>query len=292
MKKWLQFTQERFDPATHFLMIALFFSAHLAALQGSGIVWSQGLLIALFVGTTAFFYKLRLYDEIKDFELDCVINPTRPLARGLVKHQDLYFGILACILIELICFSQSLASLLGISIAILYSLLMYKEFFIREKIRPFLTTYAVMHTIVSSFLSLALLSALTHQYPWQLEAEKWCFVMNSWFLFNIFEFGRKTFQSNEEREGVESYSKIFGRWGAVALVIVMGVVSLVLLSIAALQNLNAIGWGLGFSLGFMIVLGVLYAALNRNPWGKFYRLFSSLYIVLVYAIFVFVRFTA
>jgi 4-hydroxybenzoate polyprenyltransferase len=276
--KWLQFTKERFEPASHLVMILLFVIAHRLIFQDQGSDLSTALI---FLGTVAFFFKLRLYDEIKDYELDLIINPTRPLARGLVTHSDLYQGILACIALELALFgSQGVEGALAIAGAIAYSLLMYKEFFIREKIRPHLTTYAVSHTVVSGMLSLALISAMSRTLPWELSPEAYLFGFNSWCLFNIFEFGRKTFTTSEEREGVESYSKIFGRTGAVALVLSMALASAYCL--IQIESSPLARPFLMASTGVLIAVGLTYAALDRAPFGKIYRAFSSIYIVIIY----------
>jgi 4-hydroxybenzoate polyprenyltransferase len=277
-RKWLAFTKERFNPGSHLVMIFLFVIAHRLLFPGYASVLS---VLAVFLGTVAFFFKLRLFDEIKDYELDCVINPTRPLVRGLVTHSDLYRGIFFCIALEIALFGlQGKAGGVAISIAIAYSLLMYKEFFVRNLIRPHLTTYAVSHTFVSVLLSFALISAFTGVYPWQLSRESQLFALNSWCLFNIFEFGRKTFTSSEEREGVESYSKIFGRHGAVALVLSMACASAYCLIrvrySAAFQSFILI------SCVALAATGAAYAVLNRVPFGKIYRAFSSIYIVLIY----------
>jgi 4-hydroxybenzoate polyprenyltransferase len=276
--KWIQFTKERFDPVSHVVMILLFVIAHRLLFPGHATALA---VLEVFLGTVAFFFKLRLYDEIKDYELDLVINPTRPLARGLVTHRDLYKGIVLCIALELVLFGlQGPATLAAIAIAIAYSLLMYKEFFIRDLIRPHLTTYAVSHTVVSALLSLALISAFTHVNAWQLSREAQLFALNSWCLFNIFEFGRKTFTSSEEREGVESYSKIFGRYGAVGLVVSMAIASAYCL--IRVRYSPALQTFITATCTALVGVGVTYAFMNRSLYGKIYRAFSSIYIVLIY----------
>ena len=112
---WWQFIRERFDPVSHLLMIGLFFVAHLVLARSVYLEpLNRGSLFALFVGTLAFFFKLRLYDEIKDFQVDKKFNPTRPLARGLLNHRDLYWAIALCIVIELVAFGlQGMAALIS-----------------------------------------------------------------------------------------------------------------------------------------------------------------------------------
>jgi 4-hydroxybenzoate polyprenyltransferase len=290
MTKWWQFTRERFDPLSHLLMILVFVEAHrvLVAVP-SGFVGEPGgmasslVFILLFAGTTLFFFKLRLYDELKDYELDCIINPGRPLVRGLVTHRDLYRGIVFCILVELAVFSLlGSVAVVAISVPILYSLLMYREFFIRDLIRPHLTTYAVSHTVVSGLLSLALISALSGTPIWELGRSGYLFALNSWCLFNIFEFGRKTYTSSEERPDVASYSKVFGRYGAVALVLAHAAVSAACLLALSHGRRDHLAELLGTASLSLLGMGGAYAILNRAPYGKLYRAFSSVYIVIIY----------
>ena len=230
--RWWTFIVERFEPISSLTMIILFLAAHFMASESTSFI--RG--IPLLVGTTLFFFKLRLYDEIKDYDTDCAINPTRPLPRGLLKHKHLYRMILACIFLEMILFSTlGIGPLLGITIAIIYSLFMYKEFFIGDLIRPHLTTYAMSHTIVTVLLGIAIMSGVRNTVPWELTGNDLWFVFNNWFMFNIFEFGRKTFLTTEERENVESYSLIFSRYGAVLLVI-----SQALLSALCIWNMDIV----------------------------------------------------
>ena len=54
-------------------------------------------------------------------------------------------------------------ALAGMGMAIAYSMLMYREFFLRGFLRPRLTTYAVVHTVVTVLLTLTLFAAFTGQ---------------------------------------------------------------------------------------------------------------------------------
>ena len=286
---WI-FARERFDPPSHLVMIGLFLVGHVAiqaAVSGAdgALAHLAALppLAALLLGTVAFFFKLRLYDEIKDYEVDCEHNPGRPLARGLVSHRDLHVGIVVCIGIELACFGlASVRSLPAAAVAVGYSLLMYREFFIGRHIRPHLTTYAVSHTVVTVLLSLTISSGLGAKLAWGLGRPALFFALNNWCLFNIFEFGRKTFSSAEEREGVESYSKIFGRYGAVVLVLSQAALSSLSLHLMALPSATGLVFytaGLG---GLLLVVGLTYATSDRAGPAKLYRVMSSVHIVLVY----------
>lgn len=285
--RWVTFTRERFDPLSHLAMIGLFVVAHLAAARAVmplAAATDTRAALLLLVGTTAFFFKLRLYDEIKDYEVDLVHNPGRPLARGLMRHRDLHTGIGVCIAVELFTFSAfGRAAVSALALAIAYSLAMYREFFIGAWLRRHLTTYAMTHTVVSCLLSLALCAATTGSGVLDVPTPLLRFSCSAFFLFNIFEIGRKTFTTHEERPGVESYSKIFGHTGAVVLVLLMAAAATgLLVSVAPRTSLLA---GLGAADAVLLAAGCAYGLRPLGRMGKLYRGFSSLYIVLAYLVF-------
>lgn len=276
--KWWTFIRERFEPVSHLAMVSLFFLAHLRLFPERSS--SISLLVLLGVGVLLFFFKLRLYDELKDYETDLAFNPGRPLARGLVVHRDLYRGIVFCIVVEILCFAPwGNTALSALGVAIFYSLLMYKEFFMPKLIRPHLTTYALSHTVVSALLSLSIIFALTGATSFSaFPLCGWYFAGTTWALFNVFEFGRKTFASIEERDGVASYSKIFGRWGAITLVGIMSGIAQYGFERAS----GAVFLPGRIVLVALVGAGFLYAFFNRKPWGRIYRTGTSFYIVIIY----------
>lgn len=291
LSAWWQFTKERFHPSSHLAMIAVFIFAHILVVNATESIFATSLNdLVMLIGVIAFYFKLRLYDEVKDYELDVIINKHRPLPRGLLNHRDMYTGMVVCIAIELIAFStMGLNSLISISVAILYSLLMYKEFFIRDIIRPYLTTYALTHTIVTVLLSFAIFSFLSQESLLTIVTNTTLvsFAMANWLLFNIFEFGRKTFATTEERENVDTYSSLFGRTGAVMLVVSQAVIAHFLG--LSLKGVNQAFW-LWSSLILLLVLGFLsirYIMTNSESAAKHYRLFSSVYIIVFYLLLIF-----
>jgi len=298
--RWLTFAKERFDPVSHLLMITLFVAGHVAVLGASASGDASAgaaapavgaltdldalpRLLALLAGTTAFFFKLRLYDEIKDYAVDREFNPQRPLVRGLVTHRDLEAGIAVCIVVELCCFGlASLRALPAAAVAVGYSLLMYREFFIGRHLRPHLTTYAVTHTVVTVLLSLAIACGLSGALPWELPRRALFFALSNWCLFNIFEFGRKTFSSAQERAGVESYSKIFGRPGAVALVLSQAGLSTACVWLMALPGARGLVLYTAALLGLLAAVGAVFVLTDRAGLARLYRAMSSVHIILVF----------
>ena len=158
---------------------------------------------------------------------------------------------------------------------------MYKEFFIGKIIRPHLTTYAMSHTVVTVGLSLSLLGIFAGQML--LQQSDLYFAMSSWTLFNLFEFGRKTYSTTEEREGVDTYSKIWGRPGAVLLSVSQAVLSSFFLLLALGPGMPAyLPPFLWFLPLLLLTLGCFYLLQNSAQSAKLFRAVSSGYIILVY----------
>lgn len=282
MGKWLIFAHERFKPFEYLPLIALFVGVNYLFSRGlSGLELPITSLLIMGVISICFFFRMRLFDEIKDFDVDLVINPTRPLARGLISVPQVKKTILFLIVLEL-----GLVSFLGVIPALLYvfavfySLLMYEEFFIGDWLRPKLTSYAMSHTIVVAFLGLALISANLGMMTFHSPAIP-VFLLSHWFIFNLFEFARKTFDPQEERANVPSYSKIFTLKGAYLLS-----ASQVLLSLLLLFQLRAL-----FPVRWILILATLYVlsiipmVFNLKKFtAKTFRTLSTVYMALHFLI--------
>ncbi len=285
--RWFQFIKERFNPLSYSVLILAFLGAHYAVylnflkqeldIDFGLLIYLIPLILAVFM----FFFKLRLFDEIKDMEFDAIHHPERPLPRGILSKDDIIKAVFIIGALELLLFSlYGLQALASAIIAIGYSLVMYKEFFSKKWLRAHLTLYAVTHTFVVILLSTTIFSALLNK-PWtNMSQDLLYFSFGGWFLFNIFEFGRKTFAQQEEKEGVNSYSKILGRFGAVLLVLTMAILSMVFMNKATIPVIDS---GLPFLwLVVTAVAGFLYASLDRPHIAQIYRHITSLYIIITY----------
>jgi 4-hydroxybenzoate polyprenyltransferase len=238
LQNWWIFVRERFPLASHIPMVGLFSLGNLAmtdkllSIHGN---WPQ--FPAIFVLTFMFFFRLRCFDEIKDYEVDLKVNPTRPLARGVLSIRQVKIMIAILCGLELFLASRMGMGPLAVhAVAMAYSFLMYNEFFIGDMLRPHLTTYAVTHTFVSMLLGWSISAqSVGFVNEGMIKTIAWTGPIN-WALFNLFEFARKTFAPDEERPHVESYSSIFGTLGAVALSMSQVIVALVVLWIMPMQG--------------------------------------------------------
>jgi len=279
LNNWRIFQRERFPLSSHLPLILALLFAH-AALAGLATAWPWP-WVTLFLVLLSFFFRMRLFDEIKDYAIDCEKNPSRPLPRGVLGVRDLQQLILI-----LFCFELALTGLAKpIALAVLlpaqgYSFLMYREFFISDFLRPRLTTYAISHTVIMILLSALCSAWLLDRLPWQLEARNWIFAIACLAIFNVFEFGRKTFAESEEQPGVDSYSKIWGRTGAVVLNLSQALLGLGAMGYA--YPYHNFQWWLGSAvLAGLLIAGVAYILMNTPAAAKAYRALSGASILLI-----------
>lgn len=285
LQNWWIFTKERFPLSSHIPMVGLFTLGNMAVTQH--LTRTEGGYFnfhCMFALAFLFFFRLRCFDEIKDYEVDLKVNPTRPLARGILSIAQVkaMIGVLS-VLELLLAFRAGRGPLIVHAVAMAYSFLMYKEFFIGKHLRPHLTSYAVTHTFVSMLLGWSIAAQTTgFANETMLKSVAWIGPIN-WALFNLFEFARKTFAPDEERPHVESYSSLFGTLGAVLLSL-----SQVLAALLVLWLMPMDGFAIQAVCALIPLLAGLYlvarkskgsAGLFRGVTGAYLLLF---YIVLTY----------
>jgi 4-hydroxybenzoate polyprenyltransferase len=259
-------------------MILLFVSMNGAfGSKISGVSWINPHLAIVIPLILSFFFRMRLFDEIKDYKTDINVNPTRPLPRGLLRINQVKKMILALMLIELpLAASMGLPVFAAYVMGLCFSLLMYNEFFLSDFLRDKLTTYAVSHTFVSIILGMITSFALVGS-PSTLSMDaSFGFFLSNWALFNLFEFARKSFAPSEERENVPTYSGLFGIKGAWALSM-----SQILLTHAALY-LATQSWNItfaGITLTY-IILSLYYVISGSEKSAVFFRLLTSVVLLL------------
>ena len=276
--RWAIFIWERHNPFINVAFSILFFLAHFFVFGKAEFAILSYKFVALLIGVIIFLFKLRLFDEIKDFEHDAIAYPHRPLVRGAILHPDIYQGIALCTLLEFLTFGLfGWLGLISITIADTYAFLMFKEFFVRKWIRPKLILYAVTHTFVIPLLSLAIISVLSSKPILSLGQEVYIFAAINWLLFNVYEFGRKSFIEKEENQKADSYSKNYGRAVASVLVGSNGILAILLANKIGLNEHPLLFVG-----GVLVFLSILFTVFNRQPFGKLFRMWSFFFLITFY----------
>ncbi|WP_250657927.1 UbiA family prenyltransferase [Alkalimarinus coralli] len=235
IKAWMD---ERFPFVNALLFFILYLTAAVIA-RYSSTEGAVSLALIDIVGcliTWSFFLVVRIFDEHKDYELDVLNHPQRVLQSGLITLNHLKGLALAAIALQ-ITYSLILDSVQTTNASAVgptmfawlmvfgWTCLMGKEFFCGEWLEKRLTLYAFSHMIVMFFIVWWLVQMGRPSAPLSNEVIALGFLA---FISGFaFEITRKTRGPEEERDTVDSYSKIFGAKGAAILVIslVLGMIA-------------------------------------------------------------------
>ncbi|WP_375419331.1 hypothetical protein [uncultured Hymenobacter sp.] len=263
------YLQERFPPVNMSLFVVLFLTVRAVAgveAGPGGAAPESGLLTAMgALAAVSFFFRLRVFDEEKDFAQDALHHPHRVLQTGRVTLRQLRALAWAGTLLEAgWAAAQGRPALLGWALALTYSLLMRAEFFVGGWLRRHLVLYAGSHLLIMPLVILWLWLAYTSGSP-SFRGPLLPLLLGLSLLGGLaFELARKLHTPAQERAGVDSYSRALGYGPALA------VTALVLLAGAATQARLLAGLGAGAA-AYAVLLGLLgltlllYAAAARRP---------------------------
>jgi hypothetical protein len=261
------YLQERFAPVNMGLFVVLFGTvrgvATLAGAPSASPHADGSALVALgALATVSFFFRLRVFDEEKDFAQDALTHPQRVLQTGRVTLPQLRALAWAGALLELgWSAGQGATTLLLWAVALGYSLLMRMEFGVGAWLRQRLVLYALSHMLIMPLVILWLFSA----YAPALDTEYLPLLLLLSLLGGFsFELARKLHAPAAERVGVDSYSQALGYGPALSLTVV------VLLAGGAVQALLLHGlharWATYAVLWLLLASGLaLYSTAARRP---------------------------
>ncbi len=259
LRAWMR---ERF-PARNAVFFAVFYAT--ALLIGRASVETNGPMvlsvrdIAGFVAVWCFFLMLRVFDEHKDFEADAIAHPQRVLQRGLITLRDLRLVGAVAIALQL---GVSVWLDAGIGVvtlwwlaAVVWSVLMAREFFVRAWLRTHLVIYALTHIVVMAILAMWIASMGA---PRAVSAPApWAFAMLSLFAGLAFEVARKIRAPEQEHPMADSYTQALGIAPAAGMLlgVVLGAAA------AAMWLVVMISGGVGRVAAATLVVAVGVAAL-------------------------------
>ncbi len=285
MNRWWIYQKERFPLAAHGPLIAAFSAcavAYSSLLRGAEIPPLPQFGTAFGV-CLLMFLQLRIADEFKDAEEDARWRPYRAVPRGLVSLKELrvLFLLAAAIQTGLVLLLDP-RLMIVLAIAWTYLALMSVEFFCRDWLKRRPVIYLVSHMGIMPLVD------------WFGTACDWVPANTSspsgigWFLaasfFNglVIELGRKLRQPEDEEEGVETYSRLWGKRKAAAAWHAALAATLLCAAMAAR--------GIGFmvpvvaTLGFLLLvfLTILPRYVKGNLPGKRLEILAGLWTLALY----------
>ena len=249
------YLQERFPLLGHGLLIVSYYSsnqflARAITRPGEPMSYDAGSLLGALTVLCVFFH-LRVFDEHKDYEEDLEHYPDRVLQSGLITLRELRVVGGVAIGFELLASAVwSLAALVSVVIVIAFSLLMLVEFFAGPWLRRHFLIYALSHMLIMPLLAMVPFSFATGQFAWEAPPWYWLYAFVGFFVTLNWEISRKIHAPEDEREGVDSYTKVFGTYGAAYAVIGVRVIDTAMVA--------ALGVHLELRSWFYIVLVLLF----------------------------------
>jgi len=166
--------------------------------------------LVAFLIVMVFFWQMRALDEVKDADIDRRYRPERPIPRGLVSLQlILWLAGLAIVPTALAAYLVSPMLLLLVAITWVWLALMSVEFFAPDVLHRSPALYLVSHMAIMPLIDLVLTGC-----EWvpagSVPVGLWTFLLMSFANGCVIEFGRKIWAPENEREGVETYSSVWG----------------------------------------------------------------------------------
>lgn len=207
---------ERFPLFRHGVLIAAFAGAAVAyaRLLRETPGWSQATAAAAVV--FLLFFQLRVADEHKDYADDLRFRPERPVTRGLISLSELRALGLAAALIQVTVAAAVDARLVGwLALAWGWMGLMSAEFFAPRLLKARPVLYLLSHMLVMPLIALFALACGGDGGP-PLHAGSAAFLALAFFSGAAVEISRKAWAPGDEREGVQTYSRLWGPSGAAA----------------------------------------------------------------------------
>ena len=219
VRRWMIYQHERFPLLGHGPLVAAFSLSAVcfsSLLRGDASFPRISTIAIAFFGSLLFFLQLRIADEFKDAEEDARYRPYRPVPRGLVTLRQLgILGGLSAVAQLALTLWLYPPLIIWLVLTWTYLGLMGKEFFIGHWLRAHPFTYLWTHMLI-----MPLIDVYTSACDWLPAGAtlpgglKW-FLIASFFNGMVIEVGRKIRAPEMEEQGVQTYTVIWGRRGAV-----------------------------------------------------------------------------
>jgi len=278
------YLKERFPPVNMLLFAILFLTVYSVAsyfsmYRGKA---TAGILVGI-IAVISFFFRLRVFDEIKDFKMDVINHPHRLLQSGRVTLRQLMIVSAVLTVSEIVwSFWNGSTTMVCWLIAVAYSLLMRYEFFVGAFLKRRLLLYAFTHMLIMPLIILWIWSAfyidsMHHPVLYLLAALS----LLGGFSFEI---ARKIHAPDAERSTVDTYSKSLGFIPSI-LCVLLFLFAGTWVQCYLLYTIQARLWA-------YVLIGLLYTATcglyatsGKQPYEKRLRLaelFVSLFMLLSY----------
>ena len=198
--KWSIYQKERFPLAIYSLLILTL------TLAAATIAHNYYFVVEAFLMALGIFMLLRIADEFKDYEDDCKYRSYRAVPRGLITLKELAVLGVIIVFIEIVLAYRT-QTLFSFAFLLLYYAFMSKEFFMPTWLKKHPKVYLFSHMMIMPIIAFVLVSAQGGFLANGVSNFMWLAFFNGLVL----EVGRKMRQKEEEEDGVETYSFLWGK---------------------------------------------------------------------------------
>lgn len=292
--RWNAYQRERFPLAGHGPLILAFASGAVcfsALLREAADPVARGVspssVGVAFLSSLLFFFQLRVADEFKDFDEDSRWRPYRPVPRGLVTLPELRRLAVAAMAVQAAVAVWAAPGLLPLLLLVwMYMGLMTKDFWLHAylKTRPFTVLWT--HMLIMPFIDFYATAC-----DWVVAGQRgsvgiglvW-FLIASFFNGIVVEVGRKIRAPEDEEEGVETYSRVWGRERAIVywLGAIAATYAFALLAAREAGGMLVVLAVLGILAVVAVVAGLSLAHSPRPGRGKQIELLAGLWTIALY----------
>ena len=246
-----------------------------AGINENEIIYSNSAVFGFFTIFFVFFH-LRLFDDLKDYSKD--IN-----AQILTKKQLLYLAFLTILLEIIFTLILGLIPFIFYSIVLLYSIFMYFEFFMKEKLNKKIMIYNLSHEFIIVPIGLYIYSFYHKTYVID-EPIFLLFLISMFSILFMFELMRKI-KSKEDPDYKKSYENLFGRskfifYCALISIIIAISISLIFYSKQSIAPIFLQMALLIFVMSFLIMFYKSYKIVNN----KIIKIITVTYLLLTLAL--------
>lgn len=288
MGRWWTYQRERFPVFGHGPLIAAFsfcavaYSAHLRH-PGAWPAWNSA--VVAFLSAFLFFLQLRIADEFKDFEEDSRWRAYRPVPRGLVTLRELGWVFAGgCVLQLGAALWLEPRQVWVLALTWTYLALMSREFFARTWLKARPITYLWTHMLIMPLVDFYATSCDWAHAAGRPPSGLHYFLLASFCNGVVIELGRKIRAPEQEEEGVETYSFLYGPWRATFGWLGM-LVATAFFGCMAAQEVHALAWvGISLLLGLVgtFTIGLRFLARIEPSRASRIELASGVWTLLLY----------
>jgi len=280
---FISYLKERFPLSFHLPIILLFYLAIylFASLHSTNIIFSIRTLLG-FLTVFLIFFHLRLFDDLKDYYKDRSRFPDRLLSKEVITVNQIKYASLIVIGLEI-----TFSSLMGFQTFLLYlgtlsySILMYFEFFIKDKLKKNILVYNFSHQFLIILIGLYIYTVY-HSTIEAINILYLAFLINMFLIFAMFEFIRKIKDEKDPHFDL-SYVYIFGRkkFSIIIFSLLCIITTLSLFTLTSITT-NPVLYLLQIFIVFcLFILSILYAKRSSKVSCKTIKISYSVFMLLI-----------